>query len=458
MDRLAFAPASELVAALTAREVSSRELLEHYLGRVEAHPEVNAVVVLDAERARRDADAADRALARGERLGALHGLPMTVKECFEAEGLPTTCGAPELTGHVSTRDAEPVARLRRAGAVLFGKTNLPLWAADGQAFNDIYGVTSNPWDLTRGPGGSSGGAAAALAAGLTGFELGSDVAGSVRIPAHMCGVFGLAPTFGIVPTRGHVLPRPGALAPVDMNVAGPMGRGPEDLELGLDVLAGPDAAAATAWRLELPPPRPAPLRLAAWLDDPHAPVDGEVRAVLERVVADVGAPVVDSPVDLAESDAAFRVLLAGASGTARLSDAEYERQRAGGSALTKRDWDAANEVRAQLRARWAAFFERHDALLMPAVCTAAVPHDRTPLSERRIVVDGQERPAWEHVTWTGLATVARLPAASVPVGRTASGLPVGIQVVGPHLEDRTVVAVARVLAELTGGFAPPPGF
>jgi amidase len=453
-----FAPASALVAALRARDVSSRELLEHYLGRVEAHPEVNAVVVLDAERARRDADAADRALARGEPLGALHGLPTTVKECFEAEGLPTTCGAPELAGHVSTRDAEPVARLRRAGAVLFGKTNLPLWAADGQACNDVYGVTRNPWDLTRGPGGSSGGSAAALAAGLTGFELGSDVAGSVRIPAHMCGVFGLAPTFGIVPTRGHVLPRPGALAPVDMNVAGPMGRGADDLELGLDVLAGPDADAATAWRLELPPPRPAPLRLAAWLDDPHAPVDDEVRAVLDAVVAGLGARAVRGPVALSESDAVFRTLLAGASGTARLTDEEYERQRAEGWALTKRDWDAANEARAQLRTRWASFFAEYDALLTPAVSTAAIPHDRAPLFERRIVVNGQERAAWEHVIWTGLATVARLPAASVPVGRTASGLPVGIQVVGPHLEDRTVVAVARRVTELTGGFEPPPGF
>jgi amidase len=464
-DDIAVAPATALVAALAAGEVSSRELLEAYLERVDRlDGAINAVVVRDDDRARRAADRADAARARGETLGPLHGLPMTVKESFSVAGLPTTCGAPELRGHVAAEHAEPVARLKRAGAVIFGKTNLPQWAADGQAFNELYGVTGNPWDLGRTPGGSSGGSAAALAAGLTAMELGSDIAGSVRHPAHMCGVFGLAPTFGTVPMRGHVLPRPGCLNPIDMFVAGPMGRGPGDLELGLDVLAGPDEHAARAWRLELPPARAtalSDLRLAVWLDDPHAPVDASVLAVLEDAVAALeaaGARVArpEPPVALAESDAVFRTLLAGATGTGRLTDAEHAAQVVAGTALTKRDWDVAAEGREQLRRRWAAFFERFDALLTPVASTAAFEHQHTPFSERRIVVNGVERHGADHVVWTGLATVARLPAASVPAGRTADGLPAGLQVVGPHLEDRTVVAVARAVSDVLGGFVAPP--
>jgi amidase len=277
MSDLSFAPATRLVAALARKELSSGELLDHYLERVaRLNPTINAVVVLDEERAREAARAADEAIAAGRSRGPLHGLPMTVKESFEAAGMRTTCGAPVLADHVSGHDADAVARLRAAGAVVFGKTNLPIWCSEGQTFNEVYGTTNNPWDLTRGPGGSSGGSAAAVVAGLSGLELGSDIAGSIRNPAHTCGAYGLKPSSGVISLRGSVPPQPGALAPKDLSAAGPLARSADDLELALDVLAGPVEEERTAWRLVLPPPRGrdlADFRLAAWLDDSWAPVE-----------------------------------------------------------------------------------------------------------------------------------------------------------------------------------------
>src|SRR5829696_9074997 len=279
--------ATEIVAGIRAKEVSSSELLATFLERVERRRDLNAVVTLDVERATATAARADEAVARGEALGALHGLPMTIKDAFETEGLRTTSGAPELADHVPERDADAVARLRAAGAVIFGKTNLPLYAGDVQTYNEVFGVTNNPWDQSCCAGGSSGGAAAALAARLTPLELGSDIGGSIRNPAHYCGVTGLKPTYGIVPIRGHIPGPPGTLSEGDIGVAGPMARTVQDLELGLDVLAGPDDARGVAWRLELPPPRATTLagyRVATWLDDPAAPIDRSVLELLEGAV------------------------------------------------------------------------------------------------------------------------------------------------------------------------------
>jgi len=207
MDELAFRTATELVAALRRKEVSSRELLDHYLTRVErVNPRLNAVVTLDVERARKRAAAADEALVRGELWGPLHGLPMTIKDCFETAGLRTTAGFSPLTDHVPTVDAVAVARLIGAGAVVFGKTNVPMLAGDWQTYNAIFGTTNNVWDVTRAPGGSSGGSATVVAAGLAGLELGSDIGGSIRVPSHWSGVYGHKPTHGIVPQRGHIPP------------------------------------------------------------------------------------------------------------------------------------------------------------------------------------------------------------------------------------------------------------
>ncbi|RSM43216.1 amidase [Amycolatopsis balhimycina DSM 5908] len=485
MSDLAFASATRLVAALARKELSSTELLDYYLERVaRLNLTINAVVVLDEERAREAARAADEAIAAGRSLGPLHGLPMTVKECFDAAGMRTTCGAPAFADNVSSHDADAVARLRAAGAVVFGKTNLPIWCREGQAFNEVYGTTSNPWDLSRGPGGSSGGSAAALAAGLTGLELGSDIAGSIRNPAHTCGVYGLKPSRGVVSQRGILKTRPGALAPRDLVLPGPLARSADDLELALDVLAGPIEEDRTAWRLELPPPRSrelADFRVAAWLDDPWAPVDATVLELLQDAVSALeraGARVErrPGPVALETSDRLYRHLLMGAlstgladeavagidAGLAQLPPAagDLGARHRRGLVQRHRDWLGADEERWQMRRQWAGFFQDYDVLVCPVWTLPAIPHDQSPdLDARVIEVNGVTRPYWDLVTWAGIANLLGLPAASVPIGRTrGDGLPVGLQIIGPYLEDRTVIEFARHVAQHVPGFEAPPGF
>jgi amidase len=453
MSDIAMAPAHVLADAVRRRELSSRELLEHCLDRVERfNPALNAVVTLDPDGAHRAADAADAALARGDVTGPLHGVPMTIKDTYETAGMRTTCGL-EAWDHVPERDAEAVRRLRDAGAVIFGKTNAPTLAGDWQTFNPIFGTTNNPWDTTRSPGGSSGGPAAALAAGLTALELGSDIAGSIRLPSNWCGTCGHKSSWGVVPQRGHLPPPPGALADSDLGVMGPMARDVDDLDMALDILAGADGLRATAWRLELPAARAktlSELRLAVWLDDPAYPVEDEVRSVLESAVTAVrrrGAHIVDVRPPVALPDVVGLHM--------ELVYPLMERS----SKLLHRDWLSANEKRAQLRARIADFFRDVDALLMPVAVVPAIPHDHDkPLAGRKIRTDSGTRPYLDMFGWVGLATVAYLPATVVPVGRTTGGLPVGIQIVGPYLEDRTTLAVARCIEELLGGFVWPPGF
>jgi amidase len=442
------ASASRLVHALRAREISSRELLEEYLERIERlNPSLNAIVTLDVEGARSAAAAADQATAEGRDVGALHGLPITIKDALETEGMRTTSGAPDLAGYLPARDADAVARLRAAGAVIFGKTNLPTYAMDWQTYNPLFGTTNNPWDLARTPGGSSGGAAAAVAAGLTGLELGSDIRGSLRHPAHNTGVFALKPTFGIVPVRGHIPGPPGTLSAPDLGVLGPLARSADDLDLALDVLAGPDAAMATAWRLRLPPARgrrPSDYRIAVWLDDPACPVDSSVVDALQGAVQalrEAGAHIDESarPVDFAESDGVFERLFVAAVSP--------------GAA----DWNLVNEHRHRLRAQWAGFFESYDVLLTPVSPVAAIEHDQEgTVDTRTITVNGIERPYVSQSPWNGLAGAAYLPAAVAPVGLTPEGLPVGIQVIAPYLEDRTAIDVARLLERELGGYRRPP--
>jgi amidase len=445
---LAMASATQLAAALRDRQVSSRELLDTYLERIAVHnPALNAVVTLDAEGARAAADVADRATARGHATGALHGLPMTVKDSLETAGMRTTAGAPDLAAYVPATDADAVARLRHEGAVVFGKTNLPVFAMDWQTSNPVFGTTNNPWDLTRTPGGSSGGAAAAVAAGLTGLEVGSDIRGSLRHPAHNTGVFTLKPSFGVVSTRGHIPGPPGTLSTPDMAVLGPIARSADDLDLALDVLAGPDAPAATAWRLRLPAPRGRSLsdyRIGVWLDDATCPVDGPVLDVLSRSVDEIRSAgghvdVEARPFALAEASAVFERLFAAAVSP--------------GAA----DWNLVNEHRYQLRARWADFFRRYDVLLTPVAPVAAIHHDLAgDVDSRAIAVNGVPRPYTDFSTWTGLAGGSYLPAAVAPAGLTTDHLPVGVQIVAPYLEDRTAVDVARHLEKLLGGFQAPP--
>jgi len=453
MSDVDFQPAHALAEAIRRREVSSRELLDHHLARVDRlNPALNAVVTLDADGARQAADAADEALARGGEIGPLHGVPMTIKDCYDTAGMRTTCGV-EDWDRVPDRDAEAVRRLRDAGAVIFGKTNTPAYTADWQTYNPMFGTTNNPWDTTRSSGGSSGGSAAALAAGLTALELGSDIAGSIRVPSNWCGTCGHKPSFGVVPQRGHLPPAPGALADRDLNVVGPMARDVDDLEMALDILAGPAGEQAKGWRLDLPAARAktlSELRLAAWFDDPTYPVENGVRTVLEAAVTalrESGARFVDSsgPVTLPELVSLHVELL-------------YPLMEPS-SEMLHRNWLSVNEKREQLRVRIAEFFREVDALLMPVAVVPAIPHTHDePLASREIRTNGGSRPYLDMFGWVGLATVAYLPATVVPVGRTAQGLPVGIQIVGPYLEDRTTLAVARCIEELLGGFVPPPDF
>ncbi len=476
------ADATDLAAALKARTLSSRELLTGLVDHIERHDgRLNAVVVLDLERAFARAAAADEAAVRGEWWGPLHGLAMTVKEAFEVEGLPTTSGSPDLRGHRARTDATAVARLKAAGAIIFGKTNVPLFTADLQTYNDVYGTTGNPWDPGRTPGGSSGGAAAAVAAGFSPLELGSDIGGSIRNPAHFCGVFGLKPTFGVVSLRGHVPGPPGTLSRSDLAVAGPLARSARDLAAGLGVLAGPDRPEDRAWRVELPAPRPGrleSLRVAVLADHPACPVGREVAEVVEGVVTamtDAGAEVDTEPAGLPDLAASHRLYLpllysVMASGfppdVRRRADVEIDRldpaDESRLAALTRgiaqrhRHWLALDERRQRLRATWEEFFARYDVLVCPVGPTPAFPHDHSDASTRTIVVDGSPRDYWDQLFWAGIATVAYLPAAVAPAGVASSGLPVGVQVVGRAFDDLSVVEVAGQIAALRGGFRPPP--
>ena len=468
-EQLHWRSATELAAAVRRREVSSTEILDHLVDRIERlDGEINAVVQWDLDRARGLAREADDAVVQGIAGGPLHGVPMTVKDSFQTEGCITTSGSPDLADFVPTEDSWPVARLRDAGAIPFAKTNLPLFADDIQSFNEVYGTTHNPHRLDHTPGGSSGGSAAALATGFTPLEVGSDIGGSIRVPAHYSGVMGHKPSYGIVPGHGQIPGMPGTLTQADLAVVGPMARTVEDLELGLDVMAGPDRWSAPAWRLDLPAPRStefADFRIAAWLDDPACPVDTDTTRVLGDIVAAVdeaGARIdTDARPDVT-LEKAFRVFgellfaaLAGGQPKESLDAfaADDTESPLGwirrSTAARHRAWLANNERRLQIRQRFAEFFERHDALLMPVHPRPAIPHDQSlPQFARTVEIDGVERSYLDLWPWIAPAGLAYLPATVVPVGISAQGLPIGIQIVGPFLHDRTVLQIARHISAL----------
>ena len=483
MDDRVFASATELAAAIRDRRIGCVELLDFYLARAERHnPALNAIVVRQVDQARERARAADAALARGERWGPLHGLPMTVKESFNVAGLPTTFGNPLWKDNIASANAFLIDRLTEAGAVVFGKTNVPYMLADAQSYNDIYGATNNPWDKARSPGGSSGGEAAALAAGLSALGAGSDIAGSLRNPAHYCGVYGHKPSWGLISTRGHA--PPGVMTPTDISVVGPMARHAEDLDLALRALAAPDLLQRATWRIELPPPRRRRLgefRVAVWASSPLCRIDRSVSELFDRAVqaiASTGA-VVDSSarpgMDDEEHHRLFMLLLRAATAS-RMRDEDFARQQeiaatlaeddfsdraavARGATLLHRAWGNANEARTKLRYLWHEFFKRFDVLLTPVAATAAFPHNRNPnRDERTVIVNGQPASYAEQLFFAGLASLSYLPATAAPIGLTAEGLPVGLQIIGPEGEDPTTIEFARLLAAEIGGFTPPPTY
>ena len=443
----ATATAGELLAALKARQVSAEALFEAAANRIEAlDGPINAVVVRDFDRARAAARAADAALARGEDRPLL-GLPMTVKEAHNVEGLPTTWGSEAFKGWIAPADSVGVARLRAAGAVILGKTNVPPFLADWQSANPVYGRTNHPLDPALTPGGSSGGGAAALAAGMVPLEFGSDIGGSIRVPAAFCGVMGHKPSYELIPTRGHVPPGLDG-APIVLGVVGPMARSVADLELALLVLAGPDREEAKGYRVELPKPRHAHLadyRVLVVDHHPAAAVASEIRAAVDAAAGRIqaaGARVErhsERLPDLAGAHAGY---------TAMLTTAMSRGAPPPPDLMSAHDWMTALDVQLAFRRQWAALFEDFDVVLAPAFGVVAFPHQTAPFEERVHVIDGQETRYMDQVAWPGMATYANLPATSVPIAKTKAGLPIGAQVIGPYLEDRTCLHFAGQLAAL----------
>jgi amidase len=465
-EELCFWPAWQVALAIRERRLSAREYLDALLARIERHNAGLRLVVTLDDRARSWARSADDATVHGRDSGPLHGVAMTVKDSLATEGLRTTAGSADLAWYVPRRDAEAVGALRRAGAIIFGKTNLAEHSADVQSRNGVFGQACNPWQPEYTTGGSSGGSAGAVAAGFSPLELGSDLAGSIRIPAADCGVLGHKPSFGIVPMTGHIPPyHP---ADPDLAVVGPIGRCTRDLELALDTVAAPSPWDSPAWRVRLPPARPV-RRVAAWFDDPHCSVDDEVRNALHAaagLLAGAGVVVHElAPpgIGLAASDLVARRLLATAA-LARQAPTHAPARagsQAAGAGLGEEfvgqsyaDWAQAHTQRTRLRVRWARFFTDYDAILLPVAPNRTIQHDHRPMAERRVIVNGTERPYWDQIAWACLTGVCYLPSTVLPVRLDSRGLPIGIAVAGPYLGDRTTLAAARVLTELL----PPLGY
>jgi amidase len=481
-----FKTATELSAALAAKQVSAVELAQDAIGRIERHDgKINAICVRDFARGLEAAGAADAALARGETRPLL-GIPLTVKESFNVAGLPTTWGFPAQKGFTPPEDALSISRVKAAGGVILGKTNVPMSLSDWQSYNDIYGTTNNPFDLGRTPGGSSGGSSAALAAGYGTLSLGSDIGGSLRVPAFHCGVYAHKPTFNIAPTRGHT-PPPFPPIPLDgdMAVIGPMARSAADLSLLLDVIAGPDPLdAGIGYRLALQPPRHGELKIFRVLlidTDRVMPTSVSVHTAIEKLAGNLDKAGVSvtrqSPLlpDFADSSRLYMRMLmsfqgaffppevvAGArAAAAKLApdDMSLAAERLRGITLSHRGWLLDDGARGRLRVRWRELFKNFDAVICPVMPTPAYPHDHSPDQEtRRVNIDGKDYVYPDQLAWPGIATLPGLPATAIPIGLSPEGLPIGVQIVGPWLEDRTPLKLAELIEREFGGFIPPPMF
>jgi amidase len=481
-----FKTAVELSAALAAKKVSAVELAQDAIGRIERHDaKINAVCVRDFERGLLAARAADAERERGVNKPLL-GIPITVKESYNVAGLPTTYGIPAQREFTPKEDALSISRVKDAGCVILGKTNVPLALADWQSYNEIYGTTNNPFDLGRTPGGSSGGSSAALAAGYGALSLGSDIGGSLRVPAFHCGVYAHKPTFNLIANRGHVAP---PLPPLpfdrDLSVLGPMARGAADLSLLLDAMAGPDPLeAGKGYTLALPASRHGELREFRVLlidTDPVMPTDSVVRGTLNALagnLAKAGVKVEREsrllPDFVASTRLYMRMLMsflaasfapeiyAAAKAAAEAlpaDDMSLGAERLRGIALSHRDWVIADGGRTRLRAQWRELFKTFDAVICPIMPTPAYPHDHLEDQEqRRIKIDGKDCVYPDQLAWPGIATLPGLPSTAIPTGFSPDGLPVGVQIVGPWLEDRTPLKLAELIEREFGGFVPPPMF
>lgn len=461
-------PLTEITAALGRGDVGAVELLDAHLERIERlDREINAVITIDADRSRAEAQRVDDARAQGQAVGALAGVPVTIKDALATEGIRSTGGAVELRDHVPEHDAVAVAKIREAGAVVFGKTNVPRWSGDYQSYNELFGTTNNPWDLTRTPGGSSGGPAAAVAMGFTGFEIGTDIGGSVRVPSSFCGVWGHKPSFGVIPTYGYLDSVRYHRSTADVNVFGPIARSVEDVVLLFDLLAGPNPDDAVGWRLDLPPTRATELgdfRVAAWLDDPFCPVDPSVSAVLVSAVEALehaGAridhalrPQID-PLTASVDGATIIGLATDISDSDELEAPDVDARQG----VPHRQWDVMHRRRGELRQRWAEFFTDVDILLCPVTPTPAFAHVHSSEGSNwanSALRDYGDMPYRHLLRWNTMIGCAYLPVTTPPIGRTADGLPVGMQIVAPYLHDHTALEFGRRVSEVLGGYEPPP--
>jgi amidase len=474
-----------MLEALRERAISAVELLGQHLARIEKHnPALNALVTPSFDEARASAVAADEARARDPNPDdrPLLGLPVTFKESINVRGLRTTMGMPPFASYVSPVDAPIVARMRAAGAVIVGKTNIPPMLTDFQSANPLFGRTNNPWDLARTPGGSSGGAAAAVAAGLTPLEIGSDFAGSIRLPAAFCGVFGHRPSDSLLPRSGQGPMIPAPNPAVALGVQGPLARSARDLELALDVAKGADLGEDVAWRVELPPARHqrlAAFRVAVLPLGDWPPVSKDVATALGAVVDQLrheGAKVeTASPIaDLRQHHLRF-CELAYALMNARLPD-EARRQRAAmfrekgdevalacarGVDAGSGDLLVLHGEREATRAAYRAFFREWDVLLAPTTLGTAFTHGPMPfppikaMLSHTVDIDGTPVDPFLHSFYPSLASFAGQPATAFPAGVDRQGLPIGLQAIGPYLEDRTPIRFAGLVAP---AFRSPPSF
>ncbi len=477
---LDLASALQAADAIRRKQVSSVELTRRVFERIDRHnPALNAFVFQLREEALAAARRADEALAQGRSLGVFHGVPVHVKESFAVAGRPCTWGIPALRDSPAPRNSEVVDRLLGAGAVLLGVTNVPVDLTDWQTYNPIYGTTNNPWDLKRTPGGSSGGSAAALAAGLGYLSVGSDIGGSIRVPAHFCGIYGHKPTLDLVSQQGQQAGGNWAALGFStlLAVAGPLARSASDLVAAMKVLGGPVGWDAKAWRWQLPASHHQDLRdfrVGYVLDDPIAPATPEVKSVLERVVVALeragvqlqpGWPAGYKPAELLDNylfhlQAFLESVAPPAIREAQRNElASMKLKHAGASLSSFADWQQQSFRRLGYRAQWQAYFEKVDVFLSPVAFTPAFAHDHSePQGDRVIATSTGPRRYMDMLNWIAAATLTGCPATAAPVGRTEAGLPVGIQIMGPFWEDATPITFAGLLAREIGGFTAPPGY
>ena len=477
----AFSSAGAMLEALRARRVSAVELLDLHLRRIERYnPVLNAIVTPNLDDARSAARAADETRARGEERPLL-GLPITIKDCINVAGLPGTAGAPQCAGRYPERDAKVTERLREAGAVILGKTNVPPWASDWQSDNPLFGRTNNPWDLERTPGGSTGGGAAALAAGLTPLEFGSDSGGSIRVPAAFCGVYGHKPSENAVPRSGHFPGNPLPNPAITMGIQGPLARCAEDLERALDAIAGPEIGEETAWRLAIPAARHevlADFRVALLPPPDWLPVDAEIVGAFNRLADDfcrrglrtrMTQPAVFG--DLREYYKLALHLFAAIDSAGwpeanrreeaakvRMSGSEWGFAWARGLEASASDYIMWHYQREAYRESCRTFFEEWDVLLAPITLTPAFRHMKEAEEGRSLIVNGKPVDYRLQLVYPCIANLNGQPSTAFPFGFSSKGLPVGLQVIGPYLEDRTPIRFAGLLAREFGGFRRPPGY